>query len=118
MAWLLSARRCGQRPGQWMVIPSTKTPDSGRALRKVPKPYSPFQQHRSGVREWPGEVSPQGAFVCSRPPHRSSRCQKPLGRVAFMIGEASAVGGFAGGVVEVVVPPIFMDPAFAVAACS
>jgi hypothetical protein len=35
-----------------------------------------------------------------------------------MIGEASAVGGFAGGVVEVVVPPIFMDPAFAVAACS
>ena len=45
-------------------------------------------------------------------------CQKPWGRCAFIVGLAVIVAGTAGGVVEVVVPPIFMDPAVTVAACS
>jgi hypothetical protein len=41
-----------------------------------------------------------------------------LGRGAFIVGLAMATGGAGAGVVEVVVPPIFMFPDAAVAVCS
>ena len=74
-----------------------------RPSRKAGKPYTPKSAVPPGIHWWRRGNPAPGVF----PP---DWCQKPLGRCAFMIGWGMAVGSVAGGVVEVVVPPIFMCP--------